>query len=70
MQLKASETTRKKARTRAASLGHDLVNFRKSRTNPNQEIAYCRHCFKYAFVEEDDIRGGAVTDYCHISNKG
>ena len=57
------ETTLRKARALAKSLGHDLVRFRKTKTHT--QAAYCRHCFKYAFIDGDDVRGGAVSEGCH-----
>jgi len=57
------ETTLRKARALAKSLGHDLVRFRKTHTHA--QTAYCRHCFKYAFIDGDDVRGGAVSEGCH-----
>ena len=52
------ETTLRKARALAKSLGHDLVRFRKTHTHA--QAAYCRHCFKYAFIVEGEVRGGQV----------
>ena len=66
--MNQSETTRKKARALAFELGHALVNFRKSQTH--EHLAYCRHCFKYVFVDGDDVRGAAVREWCHILKKG
>jgi len=60
------ETTLRNARALAKSLGHDLVRFRKTKTHT--QAAYCRHCFKYAFIDGDDVRGGAVSEGCSRSN--
>ena len=61
------ETTLRNARSLAKSLGHDLVRFRKTHTHA--QTAYCRHCFKYAFIDGDDVRGGAVSEGCHRKEK-
>ena len=61
------ETTRKKARNQARLLGHKLTKFRRKE---DRESAYCKSCFKYAFIDEGEVRGGAVSEVCHFSNKG
>ena len=64
MQLNQSATNKRKARTKAKDLGHDLVNFRKSRSTSHIDVAFCSKCFAYAFIEEDEIRGKAVSEVC------
>ena len=61
------ETTRKKARNHARLLGHNLAKFR---SKEGRESAYCKHCFKYAFIVEGEVRGGAVSEVCHFYKKG
>lgn len=55
------ETARKKARNHARLLGHKLTKFRRK---DGRESAYCKHCFKYAFIVEGEVRGGAVSEVC------
>jgi len=61
------ETTRKKARNHARLLGHKLTKFRRK---DDRESAYCKHCFKYAFIVEGEVRGGAVSEVCHFYKRG
>jgi hypothetical protein len=64
MQFNTDATNKRKARSKAKKLGHDLSNFRQSHSQPQISVAYCQKCYVYAFVEEDDIRGHAVTQPC------
>lgn len=61
------ETTRKKARNHARLLGHNLTKFRRK---DDRESAYCKSCFKYAFIVEGEVRGGAVSEVCHFYKRG
>jgi hypothetical protein len=64
VQFNTDAVNKRKARAKAKDLGHDLVNFRKSRSTPHVDVTFCSKCYAYAFIEEDEVRGKAVTEVC------